>query len=129
MFGMRALVFGFIGVILSLNVHSHEMTPTYPTWEVSHVSGVYKTTMDMFNKRNDVEYYEIGVFDKDFKPIPFVSSYNVLKIAYLQHVTFDVYIKSSDRDRAVYLCSRSKLRKGDEVVRTPISSRICSKFK
>jgi hypothetical protein len=107
---------------------AHEMTPTYPKLGPSHLDGVYKTTMYMFNKRADVEYYEIGVFDKDFNPVPFVTSYNVIKVRYLGHVTFDVYIRKSDVNKAVYICSRSKLRK-DASVRTAVSSRICSKFK
>lgn len=109
-------------------LHAHEMTPTYPVFETSHLSGVYKTTMQMFNKREDVEYYEIGVFDKDFNPIPFVTSYNIIKIKYLGHVTFDLYIRKEDINRATYVCSISKLRK-DNTVRTAVASRICSKFK
>jgi len=84
--------------------------------------------MAMFNKRADVEYYEIGVFDEDFNPIPFVTSYNVIKIEYLGRVTFDVYIRDIDVNKATYICSQSKLRKED-LSRTAISSRICSKFK
>ena len=107
---------------------AHEMVPTYPVLEPSHMDGVSKFTMKLFNKRADVEYYEIGVFDKDFNPIPFVSAYRVLNIKYLGHVTFDMYIRDTDRDQAVYVCSKSKLRKDDRV-RTVISSKICSKFK
>jgi len=121
----------FIGGLLALfavNAMAHEMTPTYPKLRPSHLDNVYVTTMEMFNKRNDVEYYDIGVFDKDFKPIPFVSKYNVIKLKYLGHVTFDVYIRKADVSRATYVCSTSKLRKDDKK-RTAISSKICSKFK
>ena len=82
----------------------------------------------MFNKRAEVEYYEIGVFNKDFEPIPFVTSYKVMKIPYLSTVTFDVYIRKQDEKEAVYICSRSKIRKEDKV-RTAVSSRICSKIR
>jgi len=109
-------------------VNAHEMTPTYPKWRPSHLDNVYVTTMEMFNKRDDVEYYEIGIFDKDFKSVPFVTSYNVIRLKYLGHVTFDVYIRKDDVSRAEYVCSVSKLRKED-TQRTAISSRICSKFK
>jgi hypothetical protein len=108
--------------------NAHEMTPTYPKLEPSHLDGVVKTTMQMFNKREDVEYYEIGVFDQEFKPVPFVTSYTIVKIKYLGKVTFDVYLRKSDMEQAVYVCSRSKLRK-DTQVRTAIASTICSKFK
>ena len=36
------------------------------------------TTMKVFNKRADVQWYQIGVFDKEFKPIPFVTRYKIL---------------------------------------------------
>jgi len=125
---MRNYIIGVMLACFAGAASAHEMTPTYPKLEPSHLDGVSKTTMQMFNKRADVEYYEIGVFDKDFNPVPFVSSYNILKIEYLGHVTFDVYIRKSDISRAVYVCSRSKLRK-DDSARTAVSSRICSKFK
>jgi len=108
--------------------HAHEMTPTYPELKPSFVSGVYQTTMEMFNKRQDVEWYEIGVFDKDFNAIPFVSSFKILNLKYLGHVRFDLYIRVEDKDRATYVCSKSKLRKEDST-KTAVSSRICSKFK
>ena len=113
----------FVGV-----VNAHEMTPTYPTWEDTHITGVVKTKMEMFNKRKDVDYYEIGVFDKDMNPIAFVSKYDIVKLTYLQHLKFDVYINNNDKSRARYICSKSKL-KTDVKVRTAIASRICSKFK
>lgn len=128
---MKWFFYGVMIVFLMascMEATAHEMTPTYPTLEPSHLDGVYKTTMEMFNKRQDVEYYEIGVFDKDFNPIPFVSSYHVFKLKYLGHVMFDVYIRKEDVKNAVYICSKSKLRKEDSV-RTAVSSRICSKFK
>lgn len=117
-----------VGIMLALPAGAHEMVPTYPRLETSHVDGLLKTTMKMFNKRADVEYYEVGVFDKDFNPVPFVTAYNVFKLEYLSHTIFDIYIRANDRDRAVYVCSKSKLRKQD-TTRTAISSKICSKFK
>lgn len=107
---------------------AHEMTPTYPKLRPSHLDNVYVTTMEMFNKRNDVEYYEIGVFDKDMKPIPFVSKYTVINLSYLAHVQFDVYIRKQDVGIATYICSTSKIRK-DAKTRAAVSSKICSKFK
>ena len=120
----------YIMILMMLfgNAYAHEMTPTYPKLEPAFVSGVYKATMEMFNKRQDVEWYEIGVFDKDFKPIPFVSSFKLLNLNYLGHVKFDIYIRESDKNRATYVCSKSKLRKEDSS-KTAVSSRICSKFK
>lgn len=115
-------------LLVSFPALAHEMTPTYPTLTPSHLDNVYKTTMEMFNKREEVEYYEIGVFDEEWNPIPFVTKYEILKIRYLGHVTFDVYIRKQDVSRATYICSISKLRKEDKT-RTAIASKICSKFK
>lgn len=110
------------------NAYAHEMTPTYPKLERAYIDGVYKTTMEMFNKRQDVEWYEIGVFDSEWNKIPFVSSYKLINLHYLGHVKFDLYIREQDKDRATYVCSKSKLRK-ENTSKTAVSSRICSKFK
>ena len=115
-------------VMLVGSVNAHDMTPTYQKWKAAHVSGVLKTKMELLNKRKDVEYYEIGVFDSNWKNVPFVTTYKILKLPYTQKVTFDIYINESDRSRAEYVCSQSKLRKEDKV-RTAVSSRICLKFK
>lgn len=116
-------------LLVSFPAFGHEMTPTYPKLVPSHLDNVYKTTMEMFNKRQDVEYYEIGVFDADWNPIPFVTSYEIIRLRYLGHVSFDIYIRKKDIGRAEYVCSRSKLRKGIEETRTAVSSKICSRFK
>ena len=104
------------------------MTPTYPKWGVSHIEGISKTTMEMFNKRKDVKWYEIGVFNKEWEALPFVTSYKVLELDYLSHVKFDVYITDADVPNAEYLCSRSKLR-SDKNNQAMIATRICSRFK
>lgn len=101
------------------------MTPTYPELKSSYIPGVLTTKLQLFNKREDVSYYEIGVFDSDWNPIPFVTAYKLLKMEYLSHVEFDVYLNNNDKSIAVYVCSKSKLRRDE----ASISSRICSKFK
>jgi len=106
---------------------AHDMTPTYPEWYPSHVQGVVKTTMELFNKRQDVEYYEISVTDKQGDPVPFVSSYKIAHVKYLQHMKFEIYINSDDVPRAQYICSRSKLK--GEGTATLLSSKICSKIR
>jgi hypothetical protein len=130
---MRYFLLLFLIVVsatwIASKAEAHEMVPTYPKWEPSYLGeNLVKTTMTMFNKRAEIEYYEIGVFDEDWEPIPFVSQYQVLKIPYLSTVTFDVYIRKDDKYKARYICSRSKIRKED-LTRTAVSSRICSKFK
>jgi hypothetical protein len=84
--------------------------------------------MRIFNKRQDVKWYEIGVFDKEWKPIPFVTSYKILQVKYLTQVNFDVYINSSNKDKAEYICSLSKLR-GNNNNKPMVASKICSRFK
>ena len=115
-------------VLLCTNAVAHEMTPTYPKWKITAYDSIYKTTMEMFNKRSDVKWYEIGVFDDDWKPIRFVTSYRVFKLEYLGVAKIDVYINARDKDRAEYICSKSKL-KGIGEDKPMVESRICSRFK
>lgn len=112
---------------LASAVNAHEMLPTYPRLGPSYVDDVMQVKMRMFNKRQDVEWYEIGVFDNKWQPVPFVTGYRILKVEYLSHVRFDVYIRRSDAKRARYICSQSKLRK-EKNEGTVIASRICSKL-
>ena len=115
-------------LLFSSAAHAHEMVPTYPKLEPSFMEGLYKTTMTIFNKRPEVEYYEIGVFDQDWNPLPFVSNYKIHKIPYLSTVSFDLYLREEDVSKATYICSQSKLRKLT-TTQTAVSSRICSKVK
>jgi hypothetical protein len=104
------------------------MTPTYPKWKMSFIPTAKMTTMKVFNKRADVQWYQIGVFDKEFKPIPFVTRYKILRIKYLSHVKFDIYINDDNVKRAEYVCTTSKLR-GNDDFKPIVESRICSRFK
>lgn len=107
---------------------AHQMVPAYPVFGPSYMSDVSKTTVKMFNKRRDVEWYEIGVFDQDRNSIQFVSKYKIMKLEYLDHATVDIYVRNKDLDRVVYICSRSKLRK-EQATETLVASVICSKVK
>jgi hypothetical protein len=107
---------------------AHEMVPTYPKLGPSHIDGLQKTSLTVFNKRVDVEYYEIGVFTEEWEPIRFVSNYKIFKVPYLSTVNFEIYIRDEDKPKAVFVCSQSKLNKSTNT-RTAISSRICSRFK
>ena len=84
--------------------------------------------MELWNSRKDVGYYEVGVFDESWEPIPFVTAYRIIKIDYLSKVKFDIYIRTQDILEARYVCSLSKLRSNDES-QTLLATRICSKFK
>ena len=124
----RQIIAATFGVALATSVVAHEMTPTYPKWEPSHVDGVWKTTMELFNKRKDIDWYEISVFDENWRTIPFVTSYYILRLKYLDHAKFDIYINKRDIGRTRYICSKSKLREVNDQ-KAMVSSRICSKFK
>ena len=125
---MKKLFTALILVLLSATVKAHDMTPTYPVLRDSYLEGLLVTEMEIFNKRNDVEYYEIAVFDENWNPIPFVSSYKVFKLEYQKRISFDIYLREKDKDAAVYVCTRSKALKKN-VSNTNVVSTICSKFK
>ena len=120
---------GLALLLCSSLAFSHEMVPTYPIWQVSYSGGIKKTTMELWNSREDVQYYEIGVFTEDLKEsVPFVTSYKIMKVDYLSQVKFDVYIRENNIKDARYICSLSKLR-SDNVSKTLLATQICSKFK
>lgn len=115
-------------LLFALSAQAHEMTPAYPKLEPSHVDGVKKATMEMFNRRSDVSFYEIGVFTEKWQSVPFVTSYTIVKLDYLKKVRFEVYIRDEDAKFATYICSQSKLR--NDASKAPmVSSKICSKIK
>ena len=115
-------------VLLSSSVVAHDMTPTYPEWKMSFIPSAKMTTMQIFNKRADVEWYQIGVFDKEWNSIPFVTRYKILNIKHLQRIKFDVYVNKTNAELAEYICSTSKLR-GNDDFKPIVESRICSRFK
>mgnify|MGYP000544634495 FL=1 len=114
-------------LLLSFSTSAHEMTPAYPEVKPSHVSGVVKVEMSLFNSREEIQWYQIELFDLNWTNIPFASSYRIINIGYKERKSFDVYIRKADMDEAVYLCTTSKVRKSSKS-RTLISSRICSRL-
>lgn len=123
------LIFIVIGATFVANkAQAHEMVPTYPVLEPSRFDGLVQTTVTVFNKRPEVEYYEIGVFTEEWEPLQFVSNYKIYKIPYLSTVAVDIYMRKEDKYKVTYICSVSKLRK-ENLSRTAVSSKICSKVK
>lgn len=108
--------------------YSHQFTPTYIKFEPSFVEEVAQTKMELFNKRREVEYYELGVFTEDWKPVGFASESKLIHVRYLETKKINVYVKFQDLKRVVYICTESRLRRED-VKDTVISSKICSKVK
>ena len=107
---------------------AHEMSPTYVKFVPSYVDNVLKTTVELFNRREDVNYYEIEVYDNDWKLMPFVTDNKIINIKYLEKKSIDVYIKNDDKDRVIYVCTLSRFIK-DDMTKTNVASRICSKAK
>lgn len=114
--------------LFASSVQAHEMTPTYFDMKPSLYTNVFVTQMRLFNRREDVKFYEISVYDGDWNPIKFASKARVVQIDPLKRSTFEVYVRRQDLDDVVYICTESKLLKG-EVESTGITSRICSKRK
>ena len=112
----------------SVGVQAHQWTPTYPKLIPSYVDGVLTTQLELFNSRSDVGYYEIGVFDEDMNPVKFATAERIIPVDHLRRVKVDIFIREQDRDKAVYICSKSKHPK-DTGTKTLIASRICSKIK
>jgi len=115
-------------LLFTTKSYAHEMVPTYPVLEPSRFDGLVQTTVTVFNKRPEVEYYEIGVFTEEWEPLQFVSNYKIYKVPYLSTVSVDIYLRKEDKYKVTYICSVSKLRK-ENLSRTAVSSKICSKVK
>lgn len=108
---------------------AHEWTPTYPKFKVSVVEGVNVTTMKLFNARDDVEYFEIGVFDNNWNGVPFaVLGDNIIRVKHQEIKYIDVYVRNKDIKNAVYICSKNKSLASD-TTKPILFSRICSKVK
>ena len=107
---------------------AHELTPTYPEIEPAYVEGVSVIKMKMWNRRSDASYYEINVYDDDWKSVAFATPDRIIKLGYLEHKSFELYIRDGDTDSVTFICTTSKQLKQD-VQSTGIKSRICSRVK
>ena len=117
-----------IAIVLSWgHLTAHERTPTYPKFEQAYVEGIYTTNMEIFNRRFDIDYYEIEVFNKDWEPVRFAAQSKIMTIGYLSTKKFQVYVAANDLKDVEYICTKSKLYKG--ISTSVISSKICSKIK
>ena len=108
--------------------NAHQFLPTYPKFQNSFVEGVVYTKMELFNKRKEIGFYELGVFDENWNSLSFASESKIIRINYLETKNVNVYIKKEDLKRAVYICTESKILK-ENVQVTQIASKICSKIK
>jgi hypothetical protein len=115
-------------MVLSCGANAHQFLPTYPKFQNSFVEGIVYTKMELFNKRKEIVFYELGVFDGDWNSITFATESKIIRVNYLETKYINVYIKKEDLKRAVYICTESKIRKED-IQATSIASKICSKIK
>ena len=114
--------------LFASQAYAHEMTPTYFKLKPSLYDNIYETKLQLFNKRKDVEYYEVEVFDEEFNPIVFATKEKVFTVPTYSKYVINVYIRKKDLDKVTYVCTQSKLLKED-VGSTGITSRICSRLK
>ncbi|MFM1971730.1 MAG: hypothetical protein RL185_412 [Bacteroidota bacterium] len=125
---MRSLYTFLVSLFVATGALAHQFTPTYPRFESSFVDGVMHTRMEIFNKRREVEYYELGVFSQNWEPVTFASEDRIIRVRYLETKKINIYVKNEDLSKVTYICTESRLRKED-VKDTVISSKICSKVK
>jgi len=117
----------FIFIFCYNNSFAHEMTPAYPKFSTSYINNVSTTKMKLFNKREEVNYYKVEVWDNDWNPVAFASTNKIIKIGYNKTMLFDVYVQTKDIKYVVYICTVSKNFKQEQKV-TLVASRICSKI-
>lgn len=117
-----------VAVFLANIATAHEMTPAYPEFKATYMGGIAYTTMKLWNRREDASYYEITVFDEEWKPIPFGAVDRIVRVNYLETKSFEIYVRESDLDKIEFICTTSKLLK-KEVKSTGITSKICSRVK
>jgi hypothetical protein len=82
--------------------------------------------MKIFNKRKDVEYYEISVYDEEWNTVPFASTQKLINVNYLGQESVEIYIREADCDRIEYICTTSRQFELN-APESGIESRICSK--
>ena len=95
----------FVLCLFGFKSNAHEMTPAYPILNSSYINGVVVAKMKLFNRRADVDYYQIDVFTEDWNPVSFATTDKLLKVGYNKNKLFDVYIRFTDVKRTKYICT------------------------
>jgi hypothetical protein len=118
-------------LILSLacgSASAHELTPTYPEFRRSFMDGISVTSLELYNAREEIQFYRIAVYDEEWQSIPFATKESTIRVRHNQRHTFEVYVKDSDLNRIEYICTISRLLQ-DQVQSQGVSSRVCSRVK
>jgi len=123
---MKALL---LLLLASGSAMAHELTPTYPKLTPSYIPGVMSTHVVLWNARQDVSFYKVEVFDKDMQPVSFIATGGDLKkVDYLGRAHIEIFVREEDQNKATYICTQSKLKRGS-VQRSLVASKVCSKIK
>lgn len=108
---------------------AHELTPTYPKLTPSYIPGVLSTHVVLWNARQEIDFYKVNVLDENMNPISFIATGGDLKkVDYLGRAHIEIFVREEDQDKATYICTESKLRKGS-VQRSLVASKVCSKIR
>ena len=123
---MKKFITAVVAVLMATTAQAHEWTPTYPKFEPSYLEDIVVTTMTLFNKRKDIEFYEISVYDEEWNTVPFASTQKLINVGYLGQESVEIYIREADCDRIEYICTISRQFELNAPV-SGVESRICSK--
>jgi len=108
---------------------AHELTPTYPELTPSYVPGVWSTHVVLWNARQEIDFYKVDVLDSDMNPVSFIATGGDLKkVDYLNRAHIEIFVREEDKDKATYICTESKLKRGS-AQRSLVASKVCSKIK
>jgi len=108
---------------------AHELTPTYPKLTPSYIPGVLSTHVVLWNARQEIDFYKVDVLDADMKPVSFIATGGDLKkVDYLGRAHIEIFVREEDQDKATYICTESRLRKGS-AQRSLVASKVCSKIR
>ena len=108
---------------------AHELTPTYPELTPSYIPGIWSTHVVLWNARQEIDFYKVDVLDADMNPVSFIATGGDLKkVDYLNRAHIEVFVREEDKDKATFICTESKLRRGT-VQKSLVASRVCSKIK
>jgi hypothetical protein len=103
------------------------MTPTYPKLVGSIYDGLFETEITLFNRRQDIGFYELTVHDENWNAVKFTSTQKIIALKYLEKRKVKVFVRGIDAQKVKYVCTTSKTLKLNQD-RTVVTSRICSKI-
>ena len=125
---MKHIISALILGLACGSASAHELTPTYPEFRHSFMDSISVTFLELYNAREEIQFYRIAVYDEEWQAIPFATKESTIRVRHNQRHTFEVYIKDSDLNRVEYICTISRLLQ-DQVQSQGVSSRVCSRVK